>query len=319
MKTSTERPVSRLQAWRIATVSLLVVGYSGYYFCRSNLSVSTSRIIDELARDGMSKRAAEVRLGYLVSYGTLAYALGKFLGGGLSDWLGGRRLFLAGMTGAIVCTLAFASSHTLPAFTAAWVGNRLLQSVGWLGLVKIASRWFSHASYGTVMGILSVSYLWGDWAVRMGMGLLLAEGFTWRIIFVVAAATLTLLLALNTLFLKESPGRLGLGEPEVNPRNVYGKEGENPSPTGLVSLFSPLLRSPTFVMVCTMSMGFTLLRETFNTWTPLYYKNVVGLTEAEAAYRGARFPLLGGFSVLIAGAVSDRLVAAAAPSSCFLA
>jgi sugar phosphate permease len=67
------------------------------------------------------------------------------------------------------------------------------------------------------------------------------------------------------------------------------------------------LRSPAFWIVCSLSLGTTLLRETFNTWTPTYFTEVVGMSKAEAASKSALFPLFGGFSVLLAGFISDKL------------
>ena len=60
-------------------------------------------------------------------------------------------------------------------------------------------------------------------------------------------------------------------------------------------------------MVCLLSLGTTLLRETFNFWTPTYFVQFVGLTSRQAAERSALFPLFGGISVLVAGVVSDKL------------
>jgi OPA family glycerol-3-phosphate transporter-like MFS transporter len=54
-------------------------------------------------------------------------------------------------------------------------------------------------------------------------------------------------------------------------------------------------------------LGTTLLRETFNTWTPTYFTEVTGLSKAEAANKSALFPLFGGVSVLLAGFISDML------------
>jgi OPA family glycerol-3-phosphate transporter-like MFS transporter len=62
-----------------------------------------------------------------------------------------------------------------------------------------------------------------------------------------------------------------------------------------------------FWLVCLLSLGVTLLRETFNLWTPTYFTQALGLTNAEAAQKSALFPLFGGISVLLAGYLSDRL------------
>ena len=45
----TTRMESRFRNWQIVMIALMVVGYSGYYLCRSNFSVSLPSIIEELA------------------------------------------------------------------------------------------------------------------------------------------------------------------------------------------------------------------------------------------------------------------------------
>src|SRR5262249_19706103 len=68
-----------------------------------------------------------------------------------------------------------------------------------------------------------------------------------------------------------------------------------------------LLRSPTFWVVCALSLGTTLVRETFNTWTPTYFTDFVKMSEARSAAWSSVFPLVGAVSVLFMGWVSDRI------------
>ncbi len=292
-----------------ATIALLALGYSGYYFCRSNLSVVLPDLIHDLAQHGVSVSQAQVRLGFIASAGTMAYAIGKFVSGSLADLFGGRRNFLGGMAGSILFTVLFALSGGFPLFTLAWVGNRLFQSTGWVGLVKVSSRWFSYSSYGTVMAVLSLSYLFGDAACRWVMGQLMAFGLGWRGVFLAGAGSLAILLLANFLFLRETPEERGLPSPEANPLNVYAEDerqsGEET--VGLRAILRPLLASFPFWMVCLLSLGTTLLRETFNFWTPTYFVQYVGLSSSVAAERSALFPLFGGISVLMAGVLSDKL------------
>src|SRR5262249_11437060 len=124
---TTRGDVDRLRRRRALTLGLLAVGYSGYYLCRSNFSVALPMIADELAARGMGRDLARLRLGMIATAGTLAYALGKPFAGGLADFFGGRRNFLAGMAGAVACTLGFAAGGSVPVFLAAWSGNRLVQ------------------------------------------------------------------------------------------------------------------------------------------------------------------------------------------------
>ncbi len=296
----------RLQMWQSATVALLFVGYAGYYLCRSDFSVTLPQLIDELSARGMTSAEARIRLGQVSSWGVFAYALGKLALGGTADLLGGRRNFLAGMGGAVVFTVLFGMGGGLPVFTLAWVGNRLLQSVGWASAVKVTSRWFSYASYGAVMGVVSLSYLFGDAASRYFMGSLIHHGLGWRAIFFTAAATLAALFIANLLFLKDSRTHLGLPEPEVNPANVYANSHKS-ARGGLRAILAPLLGSLTFWLVCLLSLGTTLVRETFNTWTPTYFNQAVGFSKASSADLSALFPLFGGFAVIAAGWWSDRI------------
>lgn len=307
---SQDNSSSKLFRWQALTVALLIVGYAGYYLCRSNFSVALPLIIDELAAKGFSAADAKVRLGTIASFGVFAYAIGKFFSGSLADYLGGRRTFLLGTAGAICFTALFAMGGGFPLFTFAWLLNRVLQSMGWPGAVKLASRWFSYSAYGTAMGIISQSYLFGDAAARQFMGWLIQQGVSWRGVFFAAAGVMLAIFVAMLFLLRESPRDIGLPEPPANPSNLIGLIGNNADdakPVAFKSLLLAFLRSPAFLIVCVLSLGCTLLRETFNTWTPTYFTQVVGLSKAEAASKSALFPFFGGISVLLAGFISDKL------------
>lgn len=293
--------------WHFVTIALLVLGYSGYYFCRSDYSVALPLILAEEVRKGTPLNVAQVRLGSIASLGVLAYAVGKFPSGALSDIFGGRSNFLGGMLGSVIFTLLFMMGGGFPIFTLAWIGNRLVQSLGWAGLVKVTSRWFSYSTYGGVMAVLSLSYLFGDAVSRGIMSLLLKHGSGWRGIFATGAGLLAMLFLCNAVLLRESPMECNLPPPEENPLNLFS--GSDPTVTrpSALAIFGTLLSSRTFWLVCGLSMGTTLLRETFNLWTPTYFTQVVGLTNAQAASSSALFPLFGGLSVLAAGFLSDYL------------
>src|SRR5579863_6301711 len=188
-----ERAASRFRAWQGLTLALLITGYAGYYLCRSNLSVCLPMIVDGMVRGGMDPATARIRLGSIASLG------------GLADFLGGRRNFLLGMTGAVLFTLLFASGGSVPVFAMAWIGNRLVQSLGWAGMVKISSKWISYRNYGTVMALVSLSFLFGDALARHFLAALIARQLGWREIFVIAAAVLGSILVICLLLLRESP------------------------------------------------------------------------------------------------------------------
>jgi OPA family glycerol-3-phosphate transporter-like MFS transporter len=280
---------SRSLGYRQAKIIVLLFGgYAACYFCRADLSVATPLLIEELGHRGVSHARAMVRVGEITSFGVLAYALGKLFLGGLGDFWGGRVNFLIGLGGATVFTLLFASGAALPLFTFAWIGNR-----------------FDFSSYGTIIGILSLSYLIGDAVARQCMGWLIQEGFGWRALFYFAAAVAAVLLVANVFLLRESRTQEGYEEAKPNPLNLFADKKSRP--INVASLLRPLLSSRAFVLVCLLSLGCTIIRETFNTWTPAYLRDYLGYSMSNSAGMSAIFPGVGAVSVLATGWLSDRL------------
>jgi sugar phosphate permease len=156
------------------------------------------------------------------------------------------------------------------------------------------------------MGILSLSFLFGDAAGRFVLGRLMSSGVGWRGVFFAAAATLGLVAIASWALLRNSPANLGLAMPPVSGANLFGGSGAESAPSGIRDLLNPFLRSPSFWAVCAISFGLTLIRETFNAWTPTYLVDVYGLSQGDAAQKSSLFPLVGGVSVLVVGRLSDR-------------
>ncbi len=303
IETEPQAPVGR----RYLTIVLMVLGYAGYYLCRSDLSIAMPLLIEDLKSHGLSAGSARIGMGLVASWGVFAYAGGKILSGWFADIWGGKRNFVTGMAGSVLFTILFAVGGALPVFTMAWIGNRFIQSFGWSGMVKIVSKWWPFSSYGSVMGIISLSYLFGDALARQFLSLLIARGAGWQELFLAAAAVLAVLTLANVVLLKESPRALGFSEPPVNPGNLFRETDGQDAGAPLFAMLRVFARSRAFWLVCLLSLGVTLIRETFNLWTPEYFVQALGFTAAEAAQRSSWFPLAGGFSALLAGALSDRL------------
>jgi OPA family glycerol-3-phosphate transporter-like MFS transporter len=306
------RAESVLRSRQLLTIGLLFGGYAACYFCRADLSVAAPLLIDELGSRGISHADALVHIGQIASLGVFAYAIGKLFLTGLGDFWGGRPNFLICLGGATVFTLVFALAGTLPVFTMAWLGNRLTQSIGWAGLIKVSSRWFDFTAYGTIVGILSISYLIGDALARQWMGLLIHQGYGWRALFYLAAAVAGFFLLANALLLRESRTEVGYAEATPNPQNVYGEASTRPP--GVAALVLPLIRSRAFLLVCLLSLGCTIVRETFNDWTPVYLRDFFGYSNSGAATASSVFPAVGALSVIVAGWLSDRLGANSRPA-----
>lgn len=292
----------RAARWRRAIAVALVGGYAGYYLCRSNLSVVLPALVADPAT-GVDRRAA----GTIVSAGVLAYAAGKSITGVAGDFIGGRRLFLAGLFGSVVATLAFSAGTGASALAICWVVNRFAQSAGWGGLTKIVAHWFPAGRYGAIMSVLSLSFLFGDAIGRYALGGLLSAEVGWRGLFLCAAGALFLVGLVDMRILRDSPRDVGLPEPEVHQRTVFGTSGAESRPAGVRALLGPYAASTGFWLVCLLSAALTLIREAFNAWLPVYLVDVHQMDSSAAARYSAVFPLLGGVSSLLVGALSDRV------------
>lgn len=300
------------------TLATLFGGYVGYYFCRSHLSVATPLILVAFASEGVTKES----LGTVVSIGVACYAIGKAIAGPMADRFGGRKLFVGGMFLSAVATASAAilvgATNAFVIFGALWALNRFAQSIGWVALVRVVGRWFAVGRHATVMGVLSLSFLLGDAFVRLVLGLVIRVGETnhssplailnsWPAVFGVAAGVLAFVALLTATLLRESPQDVGLPEPAANPINLFHDATEPTQRPTLVRLLAPLLSSGLFWLVCGMSFGLTLIRETFNTWTPTYLNEAVNLKVGAAALGSVIPPLGGAAAVIFAGVLSDRI------------
>ena len=161
-------------------------------------------------------------------------------------------MFLFGLFASVVCTLIFGASAGIATFAVLWALNRYVQSMGWVALVKTASRWFPVSRHATIMAILSLSFLIGDAFARAYLGVFIEIGERvpvlsflddWRAVFFIAAATTTAIGIAIRLSLKSDPSEVGATEPAANPVNVYGEEGQSADDVPLRERLMPLLKN----------------------------------------------------------------------------
>jgi OPA family glycerol-3-phosphate transporter-like MFS transporter len=283
------------------TVATLFVGYAGYYVCRSNLSVAGPAMLEELGPAGFGK----AEFGQIASLGVVAYAFGKVVNGVLADRFGGRALFLLGMAGSVAMCVAFGMASSVAVLGSIWACNRWFQSMGWVALVKVASAWFSLGRLASVMGVLSASFLLGDAVARAWLGVAVESGASWRMLFFVSAGTLLTITVATAIRLRETPSDHGLEFPGVSPRNAFGNDGAAPR-LPLRRVFGSLFGNPVFWTMCGVNFGLTLLRETFNTWNPIFLHEVAGLGAGAAGFASFLFPAVGGLAAIVAGRLADR-------------
>src|SRR5690242_17118445 len=100
--------------YRNATFVSLLVGYAGYYLCRQNLSAAFTPMKVSLGMD-------TVQFGWITSFGTLMYAVGKITTGSLADSKsGGRKIFFLGLYGSALLSIFFSLGSGIAFFLGIW-------------------------------------------------------------------------------------------------------------------------------------------------------------------------------------------------------
>jgi len=295
----------RLKKWRTSTFFVCLFGYVGYYLCRKNLSAAFPLLSEAF-------NFSNSDLGLIALYSEIAYALGKFINGGLGDKIGGKKIFLIGMLGAIVCNFAFAAGSSLNYFIITWCLCRYFLSMGWGGLIKMIGHWYEPERNGTVMGLISLNFQFGGVVATLFAGLLVGMGLGWQSIFIYPPMILSLIFVWSLMAAKDSPTDLikdtnfGRGNSEkkaIISQESYGDSYKNKP----IEIISFLLKIGIFRQLLVYSFFTTFLRSIFFFWTPKLLVDI-GMGTSNAILKSALFPLLGCIGTILLGWYTDTKV-----------
>jgi len=269
----------------------------------------------------------------------LIYGVSVILNGPIADRIGGKKAFLIGAGGVTVMNFLFGASHwlvshpavwgaggvaggnlierasynfgfnhttTLSLMSIIWAVNGYFQSFGALSIVKINAQWFHISERGTFAAIFGV-------LIRMGLILafnitpFIAKYMSWHWAFWIPAILVACLFVLTYLFVKDTPKEAGYGEMDTGDAVI----GE--SDTEKVKLSLIIKKVFTNRVMWTIAIGSVMIglvrRTVVDTWVPLYFSEVHGISVTSAVYQSAAWfmalaGILGGFAF---GITSDRI------------
>jgi sugar phosphate permease len=134
----------------------------------------------------------------VLSFGTAAYAVGKFTTGQVVDAMGPRKSFA--IASLLLCALYAAFSWILVTdkvelvgipsvylFTAAWCGTRYVQSGGYPALAIAAANWFKGPSFARTWAILATSSRAGSALGALAFGAIIGSPLGWQAVPVTVA------------------------------------------------------------------------------------------------------------------------------------
>ena len=296
--------LKKLNFWRRSTFFVMLFGYVGYYICRKNISAAFPLMSLEF---GYSNE----QLGLIAFASELAYAAGKFINGPLGDRIGGRKIFLIGMAGAIIFNFVFAAGSTITYFVVAWCACRYFLSMGWGGLAKVIGNWYEPERNGTVMGFISLNFQFGGVVASLLAGLIVSMGGSWRDVFIYPALLLILIFIWSYFASKDSPQDVvpgtSFGTSTAGRKSVLAasSEGSLQEKSSFISNISALMKLPLYRQLLVYSFLTTFLRSVFFFWTPKILVDI-GLGTSNAIFKSALFPLLGCVGTIFLGWYTDK-------------
>ncbi|HEY9843442.1 MAG TPA: MFS transporter [Candidatus Obscuribacterales bacterium] len=287
-----------LLRWRTSTFLVMLFGYIGYYMIRQNLSAAFP-----LMEKAFHYTNSE--LGLIAASSEIVYAIGKFVNGPLADRLGGKKIFLLGMAGGIVCNLAFAFGSSILWFVVVWCICRYFLSMGWGGVAKTIGAWYEPEKNGTVMGWISLSFQFGGVLATLFAGWLVSQGQSWDKLFIYPALIVTAVLVWSFFASKEEPG-------DVVPGASFHGEGhetslanfESESQVGAGQIINTLFAMSIFRHLLVFAFLTTFLRSIFIFWTPKFLVDI-GMGNASAIFGSALLPFLGCIGTILLGWYTD--------------
>lgn len=288
---SDEQTSHERAGWGVMTT--LALGYVGVYLCRKNLAVAMPML-------QRSFGATKGQVGIIASLGTLAYAAGKVINGPFVDRAGGRRGFLLSLAAVALFGAAGAFAPGLVALTAFYSLNRFAGSAAWGAMLKLVPSWFGRARTGTVVGLLSLSYVAGGAIATLFARQIVTSGGSWRAVMGVPSIALVAIGVLCIFLVRSGP----LAQKPAAPASRSPRDRRPP-----LAATAALLRRPQFLIVCALSFTITLMRESFNTWSVDFLVSIQGGAPslATAALQSTGFDLAGVVSIVGAGLAYDRV------------
>ena len=295
---SVQRLYPRLR-WQILESTF--IGYATFYFVRNNLPVVSKEM-------GAALGYSKGQIGDILALTAIAYGIGKFLMGAVSDRSNPRYFMPAGLLLTALCNFLFGGASNYYVHLALWTLNGLVQGMGWGPCGRSLGHWYSLRERGTVFAFWNIAHNVGG-----GLTGVIAAYSTawmgWRYAFYVPGILAVLCAIYLILRLRDTPQSEGLPPVEEYkndyPSKASERDGENELGTREL-LFRYVLNNKYLWLFAVANFFVYIARYAMLDWGPTYLKEVKHATLESGGFSTAIFEFAGIFSTLLMGWLSDK-------------
>ena len=290
----------RYPRYRWGMLEATFLGYASFYLVRNNLSTVAKDMEQALHYD-------HSMIGSILAATAIAYGLGKFLMGSVSDRSNPRRFMPFGLLLTAGCNFAFGASESYPMHLGLWALNGFVQGMGWPPCGRSIGHWFSVRERGTVFAIWNIAHNVGGGLAGI-VAAWAAVRWGWESAFYVPGCITLVMAVYLGLRLRDTPQSVGL-PPVEEYRNDWpaSRESHETELTTRELFLTHILRNRLLWLVAVANFFVYIVRYSMLDWGPLYLREVKG-----ASLEGGGLAILliefGGIpSTLLMGWLSDRL------------
>ena len=286
--------------WQILEATFL--GYATFYFVRNNLPVVSKEMGEALAY-------SKDDIGNILAATAIAYGLGKFLMGALSDRSNPRYFMPAGLLLSALCNFAFGWMSGYTIHLLLWTLNGFVQGMGWPPCGRSLGHWYSVRERGTVFGIWNIAHNMGGGLIGLIAAYSAIHFGGWRAAFIVPGILALIGAAYLLWRLRDTPQSEGL-PPIEEYKNDYppAEKGSHERELTMRELFFDYVLSNKYIWLFAIANLFVYIaRYSMLDWGPTYLKEVKGASLEGGGFGIFVYEFAGIASTLLMGWVSDRM------------
>jgi MFS transporter, OPA family, glycerol-3-phosphate transporter len=277
------------------------IGYASFYLVRNNLPVVSKEMGEALSY-------SKGQIGDMLAMTAIAYGVGKFLLGAVSDRSNPRYFMPAGLLLTALCNFLFGGFSSYHVHLALWTLNGLVQGMGWGPCGRSLGHWYSLRERGTVFAFWNIAHNVGG-GITGVVAAYSTAWMGWRYAFYVPGVLAVLCAIYLIIRLRDTPQSVGLPAIEEYKQDYPADSGARDHERELGTrelLFRYILNNKYLWLFAAANFFVYIARYSMLDWGPTYLKEVKHASLADGGFSTAIFEFAGIFSTILMGWLSDK-------------